>query len=127
VTIQDGPSQKTVPHGHRLLVNIVAASRDPDVFPDPLSIKLDRPMDKYIHYGHGPHQCAGLEASQVALGTLFKKVMALKGLRRVKGEGGRLKKVPAPHGYTVYMQSDWSGFFGVPVTMRVEWDGDGKF
>jgi hypothetical protein len=122
-TLTDGSHTLTIPAGHRVLVNMVHASMDPLVFPDPASVRLDRDIKSYIHYGWGPHQCAGLEASQVALSTMFKAVMKLEGLRPAPGLQGELKKIPAPYDYTVYMTPDWSGFFPIPMTMKVRWDG----
>jgi linoleate 8R-lipoxygenase / 9,12-octadecadienoate 8-hydroperoxide 8R-isomerase len=120
--VQDGDKTVKIPKGHRLLVNMVKASMDPAVFPDPEEVKLDRDLKSYIHYGWGPHQCAGLETSQVALSTMFKAVMKLKGLKRAPGLQGEVKKIPAPYGYTIYMQPDWSGFYPIPMTMKIQWD-----
>ena len=122
VEIHDGNVTKKLPKGHRLLVNMVKASMDPTVFPEPEKVKTDRPIDSYIHYGWGPHQCAGLDASQLALSTMFKMVMQLKGLRRAPGLQGEVKKIPADYGYTIYMLPDWSGFYPIPTTMKIQWD-----
>jgi cytochrome P450 len=120
--VQDGSETVKIPKGHRLLVNMVKASMDPTVFPDPTEVKLDRDIKSYIHYGWGPHQCAGLDASQTALSTMFKAVMKLDGLRRAPGPQGEVKKIPAPYGYTIYMLPDWSGFYPIPTTMKIQWD-----
>jgi cytochrome P450 len=122
-TVMDGTTEKVIPKGHRLLVNMVKASMDPTVFPDPTEVKLDRDIKSYIHYGWGPHQCAGLDASRVALTTMFKAIVKLDGLRRAPGLQGELKRVPALHGYTVYMMPDWSSYYPIPMTMKIQWDG----
>ena len=98
VEVQDGSKTLKIPKGHRLLLNLVKASMDPTVFPDPHEVKLNRDIKSYIHYGWGPHQCAGLDASLTALSTMFKAVMRLKGLRRAPGVQGEVKKIPAPYG-----------------------------
>jgi cytochrome P450 len=61
----------TVPAGHRLLLLIGAANRDPRAFPAPDSYDLDRDTSALISFGAGRHYCLGanlarLEA-QVAL------------------------------------------------------------
>lgn len=121
--IQDGSKIVKIPKGHRVLVNMVSASMDPTVFPNPTEVKLDRDIKSYIHYGWGSHQCAGIDATKVALSTMFKAVTKLDGLRRAPGIQGEVKRVPAPYGYTIYMMSDWSAFYPVPTTMKIRWDG----
>jgi cytochrome P450 len=36
-----------------------SANRDPDVFDDPDTFRLDRQPNKHIAMGHGPHDCIG--------------------------------------------------------------------
>jgi hypothetical protein len=116
----------TVPVGGRILVDLILASQDPVAFPNPTEVDLNRPLDSYLHYGWGPHQCAGMDASMVAMTAMFKIVFGLKGLRRATtswGESpGELKKIPGPAGMTIYMTPDQSSFFPFPTTMKVVWD-----
>lgn len=81
-----------------------------------------RPLDKYIHYGAGPHTCLGRDISQVAIVELFRALFRRKNVRRVPGPQGELKKVPRPGGFFVYMFEDWSSYFPFPTTMKVMWD-----
>jgi len=132
--IPDGVDKVTVPVNRRILVNLIIASRDPAAFPDPLEVRLDRPLDSYLHYGWGPHQCAGMDASIVAMTTMFKVVFGLKGLKRAQGSapGGRwygdnqgeLKTVQGPYGLTLYMTPDQSSIFPFPTTMKIQWDSE---
>jgi hypothetical protein len=127
--------------GTRVLLNLSTASHDPTIFPDPETVKLDRPLDSYIHYGWGSHQCIGMEASRAALTAMFKVVVGLKGLRRAPGPRGVIKGIPAKvwngqvgnemgmkdgedelAGLKVYMSADQSSFSPLPSTMRVRWD-----
>src|SRR5690349_6579201 len=123
MTIQDHDRTIHIPKHHRILANIVHASRDPAAFPDPLKVDVTRPIDSYIHYGCGPHQCAGIDASKIALTTMFKAVLRLKGLRLDPANPQGVKKVPAEHGYTVYLKPDWSDVWPIPTTMKIRWDG----
>lgn len=122
-TVLDHGREVHIPKGHRILVNMVLASRDPAVFPDPLKIDVTRPIDSYLHYGWGPHQCAGLDASKIAMVTMFRAVLRLPGLRLDPANPTGVKKVPAEHGYTVYMKPDWSSVWPIPTGLRVRWDG----
>ncbi|CAI4212608.1 unnamed protein product [Parascedosporium putredinis] len=126
--------------GDRLLLSFASASRDPRVFPDPETVRLDRPIDSYIHFGFGAHRCAGAELSMVAQTALFKQIVGLKNLRRAGGDRGRMKSMPARKwkgqrrpdearaeegawtGLRTYMTPDQSGYWPVPSTMKLVWD-----
>lgn len=123
-TIQDGDKNVNVIPGEQLFIDCIAASHDPTAFPEPKKVKLDRPMDSYIHYGQGPHQCLGYDMSKLALRTMLKTVGKLENLRRAPGPQGQIKKVAGPGGVTLYMTSDSSRYFPFPTTMKVRWDGD---
>ena len=90
---------KQVKAGDKVFVSFVQANRDAEVFPDPLEVKLDRPLENYIHYGVGPHTCLGKEASQVGLTALVKTMAQVEGLRCAPGPQGNLKKVPRGDGF----------------------------
>lgn len=94
----------------------VGAARDPKVFPNPHEVRLDRPLDSYIHYGVGPHTCLGKEASQVALTAMLRVVGGLDNLRRAPGAQGQLKKIPRPGGFYIYMREDHGGYFVFPLS-----------
>ena len=102
----------------------VTASHDPKEFKHPDKVDLHRDMDSYIHYGHGPHKCLGLDISKLAMTTMLKTVGKLDNLRRAPGGQGEIKKVPGPGGITMYMTADHSSYFPFPTTMKVRWDGD---
>ncbi|KAL8761616.1 MAG: hypothetical protein Q9184_002263 [Pyrenodesmia sp. 2 TL-2023] len=123
-TIDDNGRPVHVKPGDKVFCSFVQANREAKYFPDPDTVRLDRPLDSYIHYGVGPHACLGKEASRVALTAMLKTVGGLDGLRRVPGPAGELKKVPRPGGFYIYMRSDWGGYFPFPTTMKVCWDGE---
>lgn len=108
--------QKEVKPGDKIFVSFVKANRDPTVFPDPLEVKLDRPIDKYIHYGVGPHQCLGKDASQIALTAMLKVMARLENLRPAPGPQGVLKKVPREDGFYAYMTEDEGKYFPFPTS-----------
>ena len=134
VSVTDGDIEVVVPNGRRVLADLIIASRDPLVFPSPNEVKLDRPLDSYLQYGLGAHRCIGNHASIVSMTAMFKVVFGLKGLRRAQGSGvggswygesqGDLKKIPGPHGLTLYMTPDQSSIFPLPTTMKVQWEDE---
>ena len=124
VVLTDGDRTLDLKAGQRVLVNLVSASRDAAAFPDPEKVDLARPMDAYIHYGWGPHQCIGLEVSKVALSTMLKTFARLENLRRVPGPQGRMKTLHVEGGFSVYLTEDGTSLFPFPTTMKVNWDGE---
>jgi hypothetical protein len=128
--------------GSRIVVNLITANHDPTAFPDPERVKLDRPLDSYIHFGWGPHQCLGKGISRTGLTAMFKQLVGLKGLHRAPGPRGQIKSMPAHmwkgqvgrkgtglageredewNGLRVYMTADQSSYWPMPTTMKVRW------
>ena len=120
--------------GDKILVNLKAAGRDPKHFPNPDKLDLKRPVDSYILFGHGPHQCLGLPMTRVALTTMFKVVGRLDQLRPANVSVGgvtvpsQVKKVatefspgdksklPESWLYNVYLTADWDLYFPFPTS-----------
>lgn len=51
----------------RVLLAFGAANRDPAVFPDPDVVRLDRPKNRHIAFGSGPHRCLGAPLARLEL------------------------------------------------------------
>nr|POE59026.1 psi-producing oxygenase a [Quercus suber] len=110
--------------GDKVFVSFVKASRDPSVFPEPDTVRLDRDMESYIHYGKGAHRCIGEHASKVGLTAMLQTVARLKNLRPAPGAQGVLKKVPREDGFYAYMTESWNSYFPFPTTWKMHFDGE---
>ncbi|KUN23289.1 cytochrome [Streptomyces antibioticus] len=68
--------------GDPVYVSYLAANRDPDVFPDPDRIDLDRDPNPHLSFGNGAHYCTGavLARLQIELmvGTLLDRLPGLR-------------------------------------------------
>lgn len=53
--------------GDRLLMNFPAANRDPEKFPNPHDVILDRPVNPHIAFGVGIHRCAGSNLARMEM------------------------------------------------------------
>ena len=120
--------------GDKIMLNLKAASRDPTVFPNPDTINLDRAIDSYIHFGHGPHQCLGLPMTRVALTTMLKVIARLENLRPAtvavgaRSQPAKVKKVlkeftpgdlsviPESWHYNQFLTEDWDMYFPFPIS-----------
>jgi cytochrome P450 len=49
----------TMKVGDRLSLMTYLASLDPDEFPDPLAVDLDRSPNRHVAFAYGPHRCIG--------------------------------------------------------------------
>ena len=115
-TVDDGGRPVRVKPGDKVFVSFVDANREARFFPDPNQVRIDRPMENYIHYGVGPHACLGGEASRVALTAMLKVVGRLDNLRRAPGPAGELKKIPRPGGFYIYMRADHGSYWPFPTS-----------
>ena len=68
----------TIPAGSRVLLNFPAANRDPEVFPDPDKVVIDRAVNRHVAFGIGIHRCAGSNLArmemQVALAAFLQRI-----------------------------------------------------
>ncbi|KAI3396982.1 hypothetical protein diail_11382 [Diaporthe ilicicola] len=124
--------------GTRVLLNLITANHDGTVFPNPETVRLDRPIKNYIHFGWGPHLCLGQDMSIIGLAVVFKKIVGLKNLRRSPGRSGEIKSFPVAFwngqvggernidagwtGLRTYMTPDQSSFSPLPSTLKIQWD-----
>lgn len=68
--------------GDAVYVSYLAANRDPDVFPDPDRIDLDRDAGAHVAFGNGPHFCTGAVFSRMQIELLIDTLLErLPGLR----------------------------------------------
>ncbi|MFF4474208.1 cytochrome P450 [Streptomyces sp. NPDC001599] len=68
--------------GEPVYVSYLAANRDPDVFPDPDRIDLDRDPNPHLAYGNGHHFCTGAVLARMQTELLVDTLLdQLPGLR----------------------------------------------
>lgn len=53
--------------GDRVLMNFPAANRDPEQFPEPDKVILDRENNRHVAFGAGIHRCAGSNLARMEL------------------------------------------------------------
>ena len=106
-TVDDNGRKVDVKPGDKVFCSFVSANREAEYFPNPDQVDINRPLDRYIHYGLGAHACLGAEASRTALAAMLRTVGKLNNLRRAPGPQGQLKKIPRPGGFHVYVSIPW--------------------
>ena len=72
----------TIPENSSIYLLIGAANRDPEKFPDPEKLDVNRPPVRSLGFGYGIHFCVGAALarleSQVAFETIIKRLPELK-------------------------------------------------
>lgn len=68
--------------GEAVLVATAAANRDPEIFPEPERLVLDRPANPHVGFGHGVHYCVGAHLARLELQVALESVLhRMPGLR----------------------------------------------
>jgi cytochrome P450 len=57
--------------GSAIYADAFAANRDPEAFPDPLTIRLDRQGAKHLQFGYGMHNCMGAALARLEIVTVL--------------------------------------------------------
>lgn len=61
----------------RVALGFASANRDPEVFPAPEEMRLDRKPNRHVAFGHGPHTCIGAPLARMQLTTVVARFAAL--------------------------------------------------
>lgn len=68
-------SGRTIRAGDKVVCWFQAANRDPAVFPDPETVKIDRAVNDHVGFGWGIHACMGSHLARAEVTTFFQKVL----------------------------------------------------
>jgi len=119
--IQDAGRTLSLKAGDRLFLHLRNASHDATAFPNPDKVDLGRPLESYIHFGKGPHECLGLRIANIALASLLKEVARLPGLRPAKGPQGKVHQVKhtlfegEKYKYSAFLSENLDRYFPFPA------------
>lgn len=69
-----------IPANNLILVGIQAAMFDQNYFSEPLEFKTDRDVNKYLHFGFGPHLCLGKYINHLQLPAVLKTILSIDNL-----------------------------------------------
>lgn len=61
--------------GERILLPWVAANHDPDVFPNPREVQLDRDATRHLAFGTGSHRCPGSHLARAMFHEMINQVL----------------------------------------------------
>jgi cytochrome P450 len=61
--------------GAKVLLSWASANRDADAFDDPDAFRYDRPNNRHIAFGSGPHRCVGAHLARLELRVVLEEVL----------------------------------------------------
>lgn len=81
--------QQTVNKGTQVVLLTVGAMHDPAAFDRPKELRPDRPLDRYLHFGRGLHQCSGRDFNAIQIPALVRNLLrhGVQGPPRVRTRG----------------------------------------
>jgi cytochrome P450 len=92
-TIAYGTKRATlIPTGATVFVAFPSAMMDERRIPEPGRFKPGRLPYEYIHFGHGLHECFGLNINHSTLHRMLKPLLRRPRLWRAEGRDGKLQK-----------------------------------
>jgi len=98
-----------IPKDAKVMYNIAAANRDPEVFDDPDDFRLDRPssqLRKHVAFAGGNHSCLGAPLARMEMKMAFEKL--IQRLPNLRFDGEQVRAA----GFNVYGR----------VQMPMRWD-----
>ena len=81
---------RLVPAGTRVTAAPLAAMFDPQEFAKPWRFNSSRPIDRYLHFGHGARHCFGRYVADTALIEIVRSLLLLPDLDRSTSPHGNL-------------------------------------
>jgi cytochrome P450 len=81
---------RIVPAGTKVIAPPLAAMFDPEEFIAPSDFNPSRPLEQYVHFGHGPRQCFGKYIAETTLIEIIRSLLVLPDLSRADGPKGRV-------------------------------------
>jgi cytochrome P450 len=61
--------------GDRVLLVYGWANRDESAFPSPKELRLDRPANRHLTFGHGIHLCVGMHLAKLELRVVLEELL----------------------------------------------------
>ncbi|MET0388655.1 MAG: cytochrome P450 [Polyangiales bacterium] len=79
-----------IPAGTTVYASTLSAMFDPSAVEQPHVFRVDRPWQKYLHFGDGMHRCFGERFNRVVIPQAIKALLLRPALARVPGTAGKL-------------------------------------
>jgi cytochrome P450 len=71
-----------IPQGYNVFVATGSAMFDETVWPEPETIRTDRSLDRYMHFGDGMHRCFGEYINRIQIPIIVGSVVRLPNVKK---------------------------------------------
>lgn len=79
--------EATIAEGEKVALHWLAANHDPEEFPQPETLILDRSPNRHLAFGMGPHRCIGMHLARIEVRVVLEELLArLPDYRVVRAE-----------------------------------------
>ena len=65
----------TIPEGEKVALQWLAANHDPEEFPEPDKVVLDRSPNRHLAFGMGPHRCIGMHLARIEVRVVLEELL----------------------------------------------------
>ncbi|HEY2658347.1 MAG TPA: cytochrome P450 [Caulobacteraceae bacterium] len=66
---------KIIKAGDWVMLSYLSGNRDEDIFEDPFAFRVDRPANKHVAFGYGPHVCLGQHLAKLEMRVLMEELL----------------------------------------------------
>ncbi|ASQ47063.1 cytochrome P450 [Legionella clemsonensis] len=98
-------AERTIPQGENLSLMWIAANRDPYVFDEPNTTKLERDMKHSLVWGQGIHLCLGAPLARLEIRVVLEELLSQKKYFALAGENQKRANYPG-NGFSALFLSD---------------------
>lgn len=98
-------AERTIPQGENLSLMWIAANRDPRVFDEPNTIKLERDTKHSLVWGQGIHLCLGAPLARLEMRVVLEELLSQKKYLALAGENQQRANYPG-NGFSALFLSD---------------------
>lgn len=74
-----------IPEGAEVFIATASAMFDENAWPEPYSVRTDRPLDRYQHFGDGLHRCFGEYINRIQIPLIVGALLRLPELKKSSG------------------------------------------
>ncbi|HEX2812676.1 MAG TPA: cytochrome P450 [Sphingopyxis sp.] len=93
---------KAIRAGDSLMMCYPSANRDEEIFDDPFAFRVDRPANRHIAFGYGPHLCLGMHMARMEIRIFYEELLRRVASVELAGDAawlastnvGGLKRLP---------------------------------
>ncbi|HTK65151.1 MAG TPA: cytochrome P450 [Pseudonocardia sp.] len=98
-----------IPEGSIVILKWGAANRDPERFPEPDELDLERAnSQRHLTFGYGPHMCVGAGLTRGEMRVTFTRLLArVQNIRLARGPEGAVRE---PHFFSYGFREMWIAF-----------------